>query len=176
VVLGLETATLGIGESRRWEREDGELGQRLLHACDALLEACRQGADGRRPLRLRPDRGEGVADEGGALALGAGRTPGGDQGQGLALLEVMAQRGVQESLLVLVGHAADRIAERQTDTSLIQPVLCRGGEPGGEGMAACRPGLAASEQARSRGEGEAVVAYERVDDPRLVHGRERARW
>jgi len=57
VVLGLEPAPLGIGEARRREREAGKLDQRLLHAGEALFEACRQGADGRRPLRLRPDGG-----------------------------------------------------------------------------------------------------------------------
>jgi hypothetical protein len=175
-VLGFETAPLGVGEIRSRQREGGQIEQCLLHARDALLESRRQGADGRRPLGLGPDGGEGVADQGGTLALGAGRAPGGDQSQGLALLEVMAQRGVQESLLVLVGQGAEGVGERGTDASLVEPVLRRGSEPGGKGMAASDPGLALSEQASGRGEGEAVVTDQRIDDARLVHRREGAWW
>lgn len=86
------------------------------------------------------------------------------------------QRGVKEGFLLLIGQGADGVGKRGTDASLVEPVLCRGSEPGGEGMPASDPRLAASEQVRGRGEGEAIVADERIDDARLVHRRESARW
>ena len=176
VMLGFETAPLGVGEARGRQREGGEVEQCLLQAGEALLEACREGAEGRKALGLWPDGGEGVADEGGALTLGVGRAPGGGEGHRLALLEAMAECRVQQSLLVLVGQGTEGVGERGTDASFVESVLGGGSESGGKGVAASDPGLAASEQASGRGEGEAVVADERVDDARLVHRREGARW
>jgi hypothetical protein len=175
VVLSLEPASLGAGEARGRQCEGRELDQRLLHACDALLQARRQGPEGGGAVRLSSDGTEGIAQQGGSLVIGAGCAPGSEQDQGLALLEAMAQEGVEDGLLVFAGQGAEDVGERGTDAPLSEAFLCRWSEPGREGMAAGGPSLAAPEQARGRGKRESVVADQRVDDTRLVHRREGAR-
>jgi len=95
VMLRFEAAPLGIGEAGGRELEAVEVEERLADAVQALLDPCGEGAEGRGAVGLGADGGEGVAENSGALALGAGRAPGGEQGQGLALAEAMAEHGVE---------------------------------------------------------------------------------
>lgn len=175
MVLGFEPAPLGVGEARVGQSEGGELEQRPLQASDALLEAGGERADGRGALGLGTDGSEGVAEERRALTLGAGRAPGGEEHQGLALGEAMAQDGLQDRFLVLVGQGAQGVGERGTDAPLREALLGGRSEPDRERMAAGGPGLAAPEQARGRGEGQAIVADQRVDDASLVQSGDGAR-
>lgn len=174
-MLGLETAALSIGEAGSRQLEGGKVEERLPHAVEPLLEASRERPDGRGSLGLGPHGREGVAQEGQALALGVRRPIGGDEDQGLAVLEGVAEHGAEERLLVFGGQSADRVGERGADASLVEALLDRRDETGGEGVAAGDPGLATPEEPCDRGEGEPVLADERVDDPRLVHRGEGAR-
>lgn len=172
--LGLEAAPLGVGEAGGRQVEVAQVEQRSTHALEALLEVGGEAADGRAAVQLGAQGGQGVAQEVAALALGVGGTEGGDEGQGLALREAVPQHAGEQRLLVLGADGGQGVAERGADASLVEPGSRGLAEARGQGVATGDPGLAAAEQAGDGGEGEAVVAHERVDDARLVHGAEGA--
>ena len=175
VMQRFEATPLGIGEAGGREIEAFEVEKRLTDASERLLEPGGEGAEGRGPVGLRPNDREGIVEKGCALALGAGRAPGGDQSQGLPLLEAVAEHGIEQRLLLVVVQGAQGIGERRSDPPAVDLLLGGTSQPGRESVTPHDPGLAAAEQTRDGGEGETVVADERVDDPRLVHRRDRPR-
>jgi hypothetical protein len=174
-VLGLEPAPLGVGETGGRELEGGKLHERLAHALEAFLDPRGEAAGRGVAVRLRAQRGQRVAQQLAALPLGVGGAQGGHESQRLALGETMASGAGEQPLLVLGTQGAQRVSERGSDASLVELVARAAGQARGQRVAARHPGLAPAEQASHRGRSEAVVAHERVDDARLVHGAEGAR-
>jgi hypothetical protein len=172
VVLGFEAPVLGIGEAGAGKREGGEVVESLADALEALLEPDGERAEGGGSIGLRTDGGERVAEDRGALALRARRSPGGDERQRLSLLELVAPSAAEQRRLGVLRDGGERVGERGAELSLVELLLGGGSKTVGEGVAAGDPGLAAPEQASDRGDGQPVVADERIDDARLVHGAE----
>ena len=175
-MLGFEATPLGIREAGGRQIEAVEVEERLTDALEALLDPCGEGAEGRGPIGLRADGGEGVVQKSAALALGAGRAPGGDESQRLALFEVMADHDIEQCPLGIVAEGAHGIGECRSDLPLVELLLGGTHQAGREGVTPHGPGLATAEQTSDGGERETVVADERIDHPRLVHGREGPRW
>ena len=175
-MLGFEAAPLGIREAGGRKLEAIEIEKRLTDALEALLEPCGEGAEGRGPIGLRADGGEGVVQKSAALALGAGRAPGGDESQRLALFEVMADHDIEQCPLGIVAESAQGIGECRSDLPLVELLLGGTTQAGREGVTPHGPRLATAEETGDGGERETVIADERIDHPRLVHGREGPRW
>ena len=176
VMLGFEATPLGIREAGGRQLEAVEVEERVTDALEALLEPCGEGAEGRGPIGLRADGGEGVVQKSAALSLGAGRAPGGDESHRLALFEVMADHDIEQCPLGIVAEGARGIGKGQSDPPFIELHLGGTTQAGREGVTPHGPRLATAEQTGDGGERETVVADERIDHPRLVHGREGPRW
>ena len=146
-LLGLEAAALGIGQAGGGKLEGGEVVESSADALDALLQPDGERAEGGRSLGLGTDGGERVAEDCGALALGARRTPGGHERQGLTFLESVAQRAGEKCYLGVVGEGGKCVGERGTDASLVELLLGWRSETVGESVAAGDPSLATPEQA-----------------------------
>jgi hypothetical protein len=169
-VLGFEPTPLGVAEPVLGDLERGEIGQGLTGALQALLETCGQRAGRREAAVTGAHHGGRVAEQGPAAALGRGRPPGRDQDLRLVAVEpVPVDRG-QYRLLLVTPQAGQGVADSGTDGALLEALLDLAGQPRRKGMPSRHPALAATEQARCGGQGQAIIADERVDGPGLVHG------
>jgi hypothetical protein len=172
--LGLESATLGWCEAVLWQLEAGDLCEHLASSLETLLERHGGGAERRRAaaaLAHHIERGcQQLLALGVALAAARGR----DQGQALVDLEAMLHDAAGDQLLVLVAEHAERIGQRRAELVSVDAVGYRGREPGRQHQAPCHPSLLAARHRRDRGHADPLAA-QRANDPRLVHGRQRAR-
>jgi hypothetical protein len=86
-------------------------------------------------------------------------------------------RGALDQLvLLLMRQNGQGVGHRRAHNPLVDLALDPGSQAGGQAVTARRPALAAAKQPGRGTQGEAVVADEGVNDPRLVHGGDRPRW
>ena len=166
-VVGFEPAPFGVGELARGKREGGEVLERRADGFELSFEARSEGPERRERVGTWTDYLEGVGEKGSALARCRGGAEGRHQHFGLAALERVALGGTEKRLLV---RHRDRGERGRADGLVVGLARGLGAEAEEEGVPARDPALAAAEKTRGCDRGQTVVAYERADDPRLVHG------
>ncbi len=173
--LGVEAAVLGRCEGKVLESEVGELGEHSARALEALRQRRGSRAKRRGAATRRAHHVQRLLDELAALALAVGAVPRGHESQALVDLEAVALRRVGDELLAVLGQRAQRQRQRWPDLALVDAVVQRRREPCRQRQALAHPMLLAAAQLGDRGDTHAVLGADRVDDPRLVHRRQRAR-
>jgi len=171
-VRGREPPPLRRGEPVFGKREPEQILERGASAREALLETSGEGA--LRRASCRADDGKRVREQGAPLAVRRARAVGAHEGERLAPGEPVPLGREDERLLSRTRDAAERVRERDADRAGIDTRCDARLERARERKPARDPRRAPAAERRDPARPELLLDPERVDDARLVHGRERA--
>lgn len=169
---GFEPAALGGREAHVGEDEPAEILERGARSREALLEPRGERTD--LALRRSHDR-ERIFEQRATRLVARARAERTHEREGLAALEAVAFDGRDDRLLGRTRDAAERERQRDADRPRVDARGDRRLERARERESARDPLHAPTAERRDPARAEPLLDAERVDDARLVHGRERPR-